>query len=435
MNRDISESKKIIQRVLDGSGGDATVVRVRQFQEGATRYANSEITQSVVRRDIAVEVEVAFGSQVGRCATNRLDADSVSACVRRAEAIARVSPPDPEYMPPVEPAPCPEIAAYDPATADFSPTDRADAIRQAVAIAERENMTGAGVVASRALATAVGNSAGLFVQNQETDAVATFSATSPDSVGWAQGRVRHLASLDLAAIAGHAIEKARAGHSPRDLEPGRYEVILEPAAVGELLGYLFFYQMDAKATDEGRTFLSGKKGTRIASPKVTIFSDPAQLSCPSRPFTDEGMTLRRINWIRNGVFESPVYSRFWAKKQGAAATGIPTNIVMEGGPASVEEMIRATRRGLLVTRFWYIRAVEPMRDLYTGMTRDGTFLIEDGRIVGPVKNLRFNESVVRLLDNVELLGDQKIIGMGMGPWVLAPFVKAREFNFTSTTRF
>ncbi|KPL11844.1 hypothetical protein AMJ85_02765 [candidate division BRC1 bacterium SM23_51] len=431
--RDSSKLKSLVEHALDASTADATVVHVRRFLEGATRYANSRITQNIVRADTTVEVEVAFGSQVGQCTTNRLDKDSIAACIRRAETIARVAPADPEYMPPVKPAPCPPVATWCPETAVFSPAKRAEAIVRAVAIAEREGMTGAGVFVTRVGASAIGNSAGLFVDNEATEAVVTFSATTPDSVGWAQGRARDVGTLDVESVARRALEKARAGHSPRDLAPGRYEVVLEPAAAEELLSYLFWYQMDAKATDEERTYLTGKKGTRIAAPSVTIFSDSTHALCPTRPFTDEGMTLRRIDWMRNGVLENLVYSRFWAKKQGVAPTGMPTNLIMAGGETPLEEMIRLTRRGLLVTRFWYIRAVEPIRDLYTGMTRDGTFLIEDGKIVAPVKNLRFNESAVHLLENVEMLGRQELVGEGR--WSLMPYVKARDFNFTSTTRF
>jgi len=428
-----NRANEIVERALNASRADATIVRVRHVREGATRYANSEITQNVVHGDAALEVEAAFGAQVGRTATNRLDHDSLAACVERAEAIARVTPPDPEYMPPVEPSACPEVAISHPATAAFSPTDRAEAIRQSVALAEREGMTGAGVFSTHVLSTTVANSAGLFVHNEESDAFITFSATSSDNVGWAQGRVRDLRALDLAAIARRAIEKARAGRSPRDLSPGRYDVVLEPAALSELLAFFFVYQMDAKATDEGRTFLSGKRGFRIAASNINIFSDPTAAVCPSRPFTDEGMTLHRVDWLRNGVLKDLVTSRFWAKKHNLTPTGIPTNVVMEGGETSDEEMIRTTDRGLLVTRFWYVRAVEPMRDLYTGMTRDGTFLIEGGEIVGPVKNFRFNESAVHLLENIDLLGRQEIAGPW--PWAAIPSVKARDFNFTSSTRF
>jgi len=430
---DPAESEQIIERILDASSAEATVVRIERFEEGATRYANSEITQNVVRGDTEVEIQAAFGSRTGKASTNRLDPDSLVACLRRAEAIARTAPPDPEYMPPVEPGPCPTPPTASEATSRFSPADRKEAIERAVAVAEREGMSGAGVFTTATCSEAIGNSTGLFVHNETTEVYVTVSATSPDSVGWARGCGNDVASLDIEAIARRAVEKARAGRSPREPEPGHYDVVLEPAAVEELLLFFFWYQMDAKATDEKRTFLQGKKGTAIAAPSVNIFSDPTWKGLPSRPFTDEGMTLGRVEWIKGGVLENLIYSRFWAKKQGVEPTGSPTNLVMEGGASSIEEMIRSTRRGLLVTRFWYVRAVEPIRDLYTGMTRDGTFLIRDGEIAGPVKNMRFNESAVRLLANIEMLGPQEKGGEYLS--TLIPAVKARDFNFTSKTAF
>jgi len=430
---DAGALKNAVEAALELSTAHDKVARVVAAREGATRYANSAITQNVARADAELFVQVAYDSQVGRAATNRLDRGSIAACVARAEAMARVAPPDPEYMPPVRQAPITWADSAFPATAAHTPADRAEAIRRAVGVAAREGMSGAGVFNTRGSAAVVGNSAGHMVYYPSTDAYMTCSATAADSVGWAMGRVHDIGQLDAEAVARRAVEKARAGRHPRDLPPGRYDVILEPAAVAELLFYHFFHEMDAKATDEGRTFLTGKKGTRIAAPAVTVFSDPALPACPSRPFTDEGLPLHRVDWIRGGVLENLMYSRYWAKRQGVRPTGTPSNLVLAGGESAVEDLIRATRRGLLVTRFWYIRAVEPMRDLFTGMTRDGTFLVENGEVVGPVKNLRFNESVVRLLEHVERLGPQKVAGEYM--WMLMPYLQAREFNFTSATRF
>jgi predicted Zn-dependent protease len=427
------QMKSLIDDALKASSAGAAAVRIRRVDEGATRYANSEITQNVVHGDVTCEIEAAFDNKVGRCETNRLDRQSIAACVQRAEAIARVAPPDPEHMPPVAPSIVADTNAWFPATADYTPSDRACAIGRAVGVAERETMSGAGVFRTRGAATAFGNSAGHATYHEATDAAATFSATSPSSVGWAEGRSRDVAELSVERVAARAIEKAREGRSPRDIEPGRYEVILEPAALGELLFYFFWYQMDAKATDEGRTFLTAKRGRALAAPLVNLYSDPTQRGCATRPFDADGMPLHRVDWFKEGVLENLMYSRYWADHQHTHPTGQPTNLIMQGGQATLDEMIASTHRGLLITRFWYIRAVEPMRDLFTGMTRDGTFLIENGRLSGPVVNLRFNESPIRLLENIELLGEQRLTGEFL--WMLMPFAKAKEFTFTSTTKF
>jgi predicted Zn-dependent protease len=337
-------------------------------------------------------------------------------------------------MPPVEPAATPDLDLWNDSTRNASPADRAEAVQRIVAVADREGLTAAGAISTSAIAVAVGNSAGQFVHQTETLAALACSATGPDSVGWAQGASRDFESLDVDRIVARAVEKARSGRNPREAPPGRYEVILEPAAVDTFLTFFFHYQMDARATDEGRTFLTGKKGQALVSPRVHLYSDPACPDCPARPFTAEGLPLRVTDWIRDGVLSNLVYSRYWAKEKSVEPTGTPTNLILGGGDSSVEDLIRSTHRGLLVTRFWYVRAVEPVRDLFTGMTRDGTFLIENGEIAGAVRNLRFNESPVHFLSEVEALGPREIVSE-RGSWRLMPYVKSRDFHFTSTTRF
>jgi predicted Zn-dependent protease len=239
--------------------------------------------------------------------------------------------------------------------------------------------------------------------------------------------------LDVEATAKSSVDKALEGRAPRKIKPGHYEVILEPAAVSNLLSSFVWVQMNAKAVDEGRSYLSGKKGTRLVAPSIDMYSDPMSTQCPACPFDREGMKIDRVNWIRNGVVENLLYSRFWAKKQGCAFTGWPHNMIIRGGKTSREDMIKSTKRGLLITRFWYIRTVDRMRDLYTGTTRDGTFLVKNGEVVGPVKNLRFNDSAVRLLNSVQAIGEQgTTTGMGISR---VPLIKAGDFNFTSTTDF
>lgn len=425
--------ESLVEVALGASGADTAVVRVSGFRQGATRFALSEINQNVVRADLSLTAAVAFGQSVGQASTNALSDAAVVACVKRAETIARRSPPDPEHMPPVAPTPLAAVATFDAATAEASPAARAETVGRAVAVADAAGATGAGSYTTQARVVAVGNSAGHRAYNRESEAVLAFSATAGDAVGWAEGATRVAARLPLEETAGRAVRKALDGAAPRRIDPGRYDVILEPAAVAELIGSFMWVQGDAKAADEGRTFLAGKLGTAIADARVDVYSDPTHADCPARPFDEEGMPLGRVDWIKGGVLENLSYSRYWAKKQGRAFTGRPSNLIIAGGDVPLEELVAGTKRGLLVTRFWYIRTVDPMRDLYTGMTRDGTFLIEDGKIAGPVKNLRFNESAIGMLSRVEALGPERTVnGWGLSR---APFVKAREFNFTSTTEF
>lgn len=218
-----------------------------------------------------------------------------------------------------------------------------------------------------------------------------------------------------------------------DFEPGRYTVIMRPAAVAELLSFMFFDGFDAKASDEGRTFLRGKLCTKICGQNITLRSDASDPRCPGMPFQPDGLASPTITWIDKGVVTNLFYSRYWAKKQGKEASGVPSNFIMDGGDATVDEMIALTKMGLLITRFWYIRFVDSMVPLVTGMTRDGLFLIENGEVTRPIKYLRFNENPVDVLNRVEAMSAPERTGEYMG--MLVPALKVREFNFTSTTKF
>jgi predicted Zn-dependent protease len=245
--------------------------------------------------------------------------------------------------------------------------------------------------------------------------------------GWAQSSSNDVGDINVQETSARAFAIAQDAQSPADIDPGKYVVILRPAALQELLFYMI---CDAKATDEGRTFLRGKLGRKVCGGNVTIRSDPGDPRCPGPPFQDEGLALPKLSWIEKGVLTNLATSRFWAKKTGREPTGYPSNIIMDGGGWTVEEMVSSTERGILVTRFWYIRYVDPMESLVTGMTRDGLFLVEDGRVVRPIKQLRFNQNVVELLNRVEMLGQPERVGQ-----CLVPAIKARDFNFTSTTAF
>jgi predicted Zn-dependent protease len=234
--------------------------------------------------------------------------------------------------------------------------------------------------------------------------------------------------VDTGDATAEATEVAETAQDPVDVSPGSYTVILRPAAVQEMFAHAMI--CDAKATDEGRTFLRDKLGERVCGENVTIRSDPADLRCPGSPYQGSGLASKTMAWVERGVLKSLAVSRYWGKKTGRTVTGGPANLIFDGGEADLDTMIASTERGLLVTRFWYIRDVDPMRCLRTGMTRDGLFLIEGGKIVRAVKQLRFNECVPEALSRVETLGRQERIGS-----CLVPTLKIRDFRFTSGTTF
>jgi len=429
-----SAAKEAIEKVLNLARADDVFVRMGGSAFHSTRVADNLITQNVARCNVSVRVDCAFGRQHGSAITNVFDDAALQAVVRRAAAIARVSPPDPEYMPPVpseEAARYPEVArSYDEQTACCAPRWRAEQIVEATKPVEAKGFRLSGAYATGSGFTALGNSAGLRAYHRSTHAEMHCSVLGANGSGWARQASNDVAALDASAIAGQALTIAEAAQCPADLEPGRYTVVLRPAAVFGLLGYLWS-AFDAKATDEGRTFLRGKLGTRVCGRNISIGSDPSDKRSPGRPFQSDGLASQKLAWIREGVLENLIYSRYWAARKKRAATGRPANTLVAGGDSTVESLIRGVDRGILVTRFWYIRAVDPMRASITGMTRDGLFLIERGQVAGPIRHMRFNERLFDLLGRVEQLGVPERVSLS----AMVPAMRVREFNFTSATRF
>jgi predicted Zn-dependent protease len=285
---------------------------------------------------------------------------------------------------------------------------------------------------------AIGNKSGLFAYHRSTSSNYTLTVRSSDGTGsgWAAADHPDFGQLDVRRLAERATEKARLSRNPVAIEPGRYTVILEPQAVGDLVQLVANYA-DARQTDEGRSpFVKpgggSKVGQKIADARVTLYSDPGDPQLLARPWDGDGLPLGRQVWIENGVLRQLYYSRFWAKTQGKAATGAPSSLKMAGGTQTVDDLVRGTQRGVLVTRLWYLREVDPRTILYTGLTRDGTFLVENGRVTKALRNFRFNESPLFLLNNIEGLGRaERIAGTEGGGNVVMPAIKARDFNFTS----
>jgi predicted Zn-dependent protease len=377
-------------------------------------------------------VRSSFGRRSGVATVNELDDASLLAAVRRSEELARLSPEDPEHMPPLGPQEYVESVAWFDATAGITAEQRAEAALHGIRPSRERELVAAGFLEHRAGFSAILNSAGLFAYHRSTgvDFSATVRTADETGSGWVTRDVNDLARLDTAAASQVAIEKAVRSREPREAAPGRYTVILEPAAVRGLLQPMIG-AFDARQADEGRSFLAKpgggtRVGERIVGPQVTLFSDPGHPEVPASPWADDGRPRRRTVWIENGVVRNLHTPRYWAARTEREDIPPPANTVMEGGEATVEELVAGTERGILVTRFWYIRSVDPQTLLNTGLTRDGTFLVEGGRIAYPIKNLRFNESPVAMLSQIEALGRQERVGGS-----LVPALKVRDFTFTS----
>jgi predicted Zn-dependent protease len=392
-----------------------------------------------VIEDASIVVRSRYGTRVGTATINQFDDESLTRAVRRAEELARVAPPDPELQPLLEPQQYarPRGAFVD-GTAGITPALRAEAAARSIAKAKAQGCVAAGFLSDAAGWRAQLNTRGNFGYFADTGATYSITARTETGTGsgWAGQVVNDIARLDAEAAAAVASEKAVASREVRTLEPGNYTVILEPAAAVDLIQQLVLNN-GARAADEGRSFLSKpgggtRAGQKLVDGRVTIYSDPASADVPCTPWDDEGLPRVRTVWIEKGIVRAMGYTRYWAEKQGRKPVAAPGNWVMEGSSQSLENLIRGTERGVLVTRTWYLRPVDPQTLLYTGLTRDGTFYVERGRIAHAVKNFRFNESPVIMLNKLDALGRPvRVQGAETQGLVMVPPMRIRDFAFTS----
>lgn len=437
MARDAAQG--LIEKIVKMSKADGITVTIDSGYQADVRFAANQMSTAggVTRSQIVVDS--AFGKRHAAATTNDISDDSLRRTVAQSEALAKLSPEDPEAMPALGPQTYAPVNGYFDSTADVSPEERARAALTALEPARKSgDLKAAGFIIVTAGADAVGNRNGMFAYNRATTTNYTLTVRTNDGTGsgWAGAEHPDWNQLDFAAISTHAIEKAQLSRNPVAIEPGRYTVIFEPQAVGDLVQLMEFY-LGARESDEGRSPFSkqgggNKIGDKIVDSRVTIFSDPQDPQLLSQPYDGEGLPLKRQVWVENGVLKQLYYTRFWAQKGNKQPTGFPSSIKMQGGTTSTEEMIKSTPRGILVTRLWYLREVDPRTLLYTGLTRDGTFLIENGKITKAIKNFRFNDSPLFLLNNLEAIGPAvRIAGTEAGGAVVMPTIKARDFNFTS----
>ncbi|HVE80472.1 MAG TPA: TldD/PmbA family protein [Gemmatimonadaceae bacterium] len=429
----------VIERTTRLSQADSVQVALTTGYTANLRFAANQVSTAGGVTDAQLAVTSSFGPKHAVVTTNDLSDDAVQRAVRQSEALAKLAPDDPEAMPALPVQQYAAVQAAFPSTAALTAEDRARAALTALDVTRRSgDLFAAGFIITGESATAIGNDKGMFAYHRATNANYTLTVRTADGTGsgWAGAEHNDWAKLDAPGISARAIDKARLSRNPQAIEPGRYTVILEPQAVGDLVQLLAFYA-DARASDEGRSPFSkqgggNKLGEKIVDGRITLYADPTDPELLAQPFDFEGLPLGRQVFIENGVLKQLYYSRFWAKKQGKEATGQPTSIKMTGGTESIDDMVRSTQRGILVTRLWYLREVDPRTILYTGLTRDGTFLVENGRITKAIRNLRFNESPLFMLNNLEAIGRPvRLAGTEAGGAVVMPPLKVRDFNFTS----
>ncbi|HLH00560.1 MAG TPA: TldD/PmbA family protein [Bryobacteraceae bacterium] len=414
-------------------------------RDALTRFANNTIHQNVAEQAQWLSVRVAVDQKTARATTNRFDRDSIQRAVEQAAGLARSVAPDPELLPMAEPASMPDVWRYDEPTAAASPEDRARAVTEAIRLVETAGQTAAGIYSTGQTFEAIFNSKGVAAAHQETLAQFSITAMAKDSSGWAKASAVALAAFDPVELARRASEKARLSQSPRAVDPGRYTVVLEPAAVLDLVGQIFG-DFSGTAMHDKRSFLTDRMGKKLFGDNIHITDDVTHPLQAGVPFDGEGVPRRKLTLVDAGVPRELAYSRASAKRVGVPPTGhgfplpndvgeAPLNIVIAGGDTSVEQMIASTGRGILVTRLWYIREVDPYEKIMTGMTRDGTFFIEDGRLSYGLRNFRFNQGVIELLNNVEALSPSARASGEETFEMVVPAMKVRDFHFTEVTRF
>ncbi len=448
-----SEALEIADRVLDLSGADQTEVLVVSEDSALTRFANSSIHQNVASTDVSVKVRVVLGKQIGVAEVNATDGASLGGVVARAEKIARVQKPNKDFKSLPEGAPARDVKNFSTNTARSTPEERADAVARVVSIAKGkgvERVFGALAAGTRALA--IKNSLGVEAFDDMTVAHMTVAAIAErdgeKGYGWAEDARVDIHELPVEQLGVRATEKAVGSLGAAKVEPGEYEVVLEPVAVADLVVSLAFAAFGATGYQEGRSYICGKLGSKIVDPSINLWDDGySPLGLPMA-FDFEGVPKERVDLIRGGVAEGLVYDSYTAgREEGKHSTGhalpapnpfgpVPMNLFLGPGDAGDEELVGETRRGILVTRFHYTNLVDPTKALWTGMTRDGTFLIEGGEVKGPVKNLRFTDSMVEALASGGLVGrDPRILRIPDWFCSTVPAIKLNRYRFSGVTEF
>jgi predicted Zn-dependent protease len=437
MTRDQAQS--LVERVVKMSKADAIQVNIGGGYTANIRFADNRISTAGGVATANVNVQSSFGAKHAVVTTNDFSDAGIERAVRQSESLARLAPDDPESMPLLDPQQYDTVTSYFDSTANLGPEGRAEAARSAIEPCKAAgDLKAAGFLVTGIGAGAVGNSKGLFAYQSGTSSNYTLTVRTSDGTGsgWAGADHPDWSQLDVKAVAQHAIEKARLSRNPVAVEPGRYTVILEPQAVGDLVQQLAF-SLDARSADEGRSPFSKqgggtKLGEKVVDERVTLFSDPGDTQLLSNTFDGQGLPAHRQVWIDKGMLKKLTYSRFWAQKNNAQPDAGTNAVKFAGGTQTTEELIASTPRGILVTRLWYLRQVDPRTVLYTGLTRDGTFLIENGKVTKAVKNFRFNESPLFMLNNLDGIGrGVRVAGTESGGDVVMPTIKVKDFNFTS----
>jgi predicted Zn-dependent protease len=439
------EANELCQKIIKISPADETEVFIFDMNRSLTRFANNIIHQNVTEDSVSASIILHAGKKVVRISTNRFEEEALKKVLREGLQIAQMQKEIPDMPPLPEPQIYQEVPRFDEETTKITPQERARVVKKAVRIASKAELNAAGVMEVVIYAYTFSNSKGLFCYHRETQSVFSITCQSDSSSGWAQCWTNRFFEIEPETTASIATKKAVDSRNPQELPPGKYTVILEPAAVSDILLFLLM-GFNGLAAYEKRSYFTDKMGQKLFGDNVTIEDNvyhPFQLGVP---FDGEGLMRKRIVLIDKGVAKNLVYDRLTARRMGVEPTGhgfplpnatgaYPLNLVFYGQTTPIEKMISETERGILITQLWYIRYLDPVKLTITGMTRNGTFFIENGRIKHGIKNMRFNISIPQMLNNIEDMGiETRGSGTESVPMVVPP-IRIKEFEFSSPTLY
>lgn len=433
-----STALDLIDFAIAKSQADGVFVSLRARESALSRFSENQISQNVRKNTFSLTVTSYFGQRSASASTTELEREAIAQTLRRAEDLARIAPEDPEW---VELLPNQEYSdrtvAFDKATANLSPLRKGEIIQEVCTLSKNAGVNGSGTLSFNLSLNAIGNSAGLRGCDRTTEAEFSFTARIDNGSSWNRCNAWSIDQLPIRELTEKVIQRAIASRNPQTITPGNYTVVFEPAAFASLLPWVI-WNLDARAADEGRSFMSlrddsgkpigNKIGEQLFNPIIQIQRNPAHPLLQGERFFSNGLSNKVLDIVKDGIPQTLAYSRYWAKEQDREPTGTMYPIVMAGTDSTVADLIASTHQGILVTRAWYVRYVNPRTLEVTGMTRDGTFVIENGEISHPIKNLRFNQCLPEMLKNVVAISEARRLGSSV-----IPGCKVENFHFSSIT--
>lgn len=432
------EALSLVEFVLKNSEAEEVCVKLNASESALSRFSENQISQNISKNRFSLTIASYFGKRSASASTTELDTDGILATIRRSENLARFAPEDPEWVPLLAPQTYESpIPAFDSATAVLSPLARGEMVKRVCNLCRKGKVEGSGTLSTSASVQAIGNSLGLKAFDRATEADFSVTARIDSGSSWSNQTAWSVERLPIERMSEEVVERAVASRNPQAIAPGIYPVVFNGAAFADLLAWTI-WNLDARAADEGRSFMSrtdetgnavgNRVGEQMFSPLVRVRRDPAHPLLQTGRFFEDGLGNYPLSIVRDGIPQTLSYSRYWARQQGKQPTGAMFPIVMDGSEQRLSDLIAGTERGILVNRAWYVRYVNPRTLEVTGMTRDGTFWIEDGKIAYPIKNLRFNQCLPEMLQTVEAVSRVERFGSRV-----VPGVKVGAFNFSSVT--